>query len=293
MWNEKDIDYLINFYPVRGKSWCMKALNKTESQIRHKAAQLRLKQDKTSLFFKEWQEKARVSKIGKKRPNQADVIRKLRNEGKINISEEGRLSLSQKAKDRIKEKGHPRGSLGLKHTQQAKQKMSEATIKFWQNITPEQVSDMNLKAQKTKVAKGINVTPRKASWKGGWREIGGINKYYRSRWEANYARYLHLLKIVGAIKDWEHEPKTFWFEKIRRGTRSYLPDFLVIDNDGVESYHEIKGWMDDKSKTKLKRMKIYYPKVNLVLIEKDQYMKIGKDHVEFIDDWEFDSKGKI
>lgn len=102
----------------------------------------------------------------------------------------------------------------------------------------------------------------------GWREIGGVRKYYRSKWEANYARYLEWLRSRGDISNWEHEPKTFWFEAIRRGVRSYLPDFRVTENGGAEVYHEVKGWMDPKSKTKLKRMAKYHPTVKIVVIDK-------------------------
>ena len=145
---------------------------------------------------------------------------------------------------------------------------------------------------KTKVGKGVPINPRKASWKAGWREIGGVRKYYRSRWEANYARYLVAAKEAKLIADWKHEPTTFWFEAIKRGTRSYLPDFLVVGIDGSEIYHEVKGWMDDRSKTKLKRMRIYHPTVALKVIEKPEYLAIAKDWCEKISDWEYDSKGK-
>ncbi len=52
--------------------------------------------------------------------------------------------------------------------------------------------------------------------------------YFRSRWERNWARYLNFLVQHGEITGWEYEPKTFWFHKIKRGTRSYKPDFIKI-----------------------------------------------------------------
>lgn len=122
--------------------------------------------------------------------------------------------------------------------------------------------------------------------KQGWREIGGYRKYYRSRWEANYARYLEWLKQLGEIKEWLHEPETFWFENIKRGVRSYLPDFKVTNNNGDIEYHEVKGWMDDRSKTKLKRMKKYYPHIKMVLIQAKQYKEIGKKVSIMISGWE-------
>ena len=77
-----------------------------------------------------------------------------------------------------------------------------------------------------------------------------------------------MMKIHGHIREWEHEPKTFWFEGIKRGCVSYLPDFRVTKNNGEEEYHEVKGWMDDRSKTKIARMAKYFPDVKLIVIEK-------------------------
>ncbi len=100
----------------------------------------------------------------------------------------------------------------------------------------------------------------------GWRKIGRRKIYARSTWESNYARYLQWRKECGAIKSWEHEPKTFWFKGIRRGVCSYLPDFRVKGNDGEVVYYEVKGYMDRRSRTKLKRMDKYFPEVKLVVI---------------------------
>lgn len=67
---------------------------------------------------------------------------------------------------------------------------------------------------------------------------------------------------------------------------SYLPDFRVITLDGKEEYHEVKGWMDDRSKTKIKRMSIYYPEVKLIVIDKKIYKSIEKKAKLFIKEWE-------
>ena len=103
--------------------------------------------------------------------------------------------------------------------------------------------------------------------KGGKRKDLG-NTYFRSAWEANYARYLNFAKIK-----WEYEPKTFWFDGIKRGSRSYTPDFYLPEED---RYVEIKGWMDKKSRTKLKRMAKYYPDVDIELIDSTRYRAIAK-----------------
>lgn len=118
-----------------------------------------------------------------------------------------------------------------------------------------------------------NGTPfnKHGSWKAAWTEVGGILFYARSRWEANYARYLQFLKERALVTSWEHEPETFWFEAIKRGCRSYLPDFKVTLPDGTIEYHEVKGWMDARSVTKIKRMAKYHPKITLVVRDAKWY----------------------
>lgn len=110
--------------------------------------------------------------------------------------------------------------------------------------------------------------------------------YVRSAWEANYCRYLNWLKEQGEITHWEYEPQTFWFEGIKRGNRSYTPDFRITNADGSVEYHEIKGYMDQASKTKLKRMAKYHPAIKLVLIDKPAYRALAKDIRAFISEWE-------
>jgi hypothetical protein len=87
------------------------------------------------------------------------------------------------------------------------------------------------------------------------KDLGGL--HVRSAWEANYARYLNWLLVHGQIGGWAYEPQLFIFYGIRRGVRAYLPDFKVLLNDGSFEFHEIKGYMDAKSKLKLKRMAKY------------------------------------
>jgi hypothetical protein len=96
-------------------------------------------------------------------------------------------------------------------------------------------------------------------------DLGG--KYFRSLWERNYARWLQLRKERGEIKDWQYEPRIFWFETIRRGTTNYRPDFRVDELDGSHWWAEVKGWMSRQDMTKLKRMKKYFPAERIVVID--------------------------
>jgi hypothetical protein len=92
----------------------------------------------------------------------------------------------------------------------------------------------------------------------------------------NYARYLEFLKSINNIRDWDYETTTFWFEKIKRGVRSYKPDFQVTLLDGTTEFHEVKGWMDARSQTKINRMRIYYPNIKLIIIDQKCYKSISE-----------------
>jgi hypothetical protein len=107
----------------------------------------------------------------------------------------------------------------------------------------------------------------RATWKQDWAEIGGKRNFYRSRWEYRYALYLEFMKKHNKITEWEHEPHTFYFEGIKRGTNNYKPDFRVLFPSGNVEWYEVKGYMDSKSATKIKRMKKYHPDVVLNVID--------------------------
>ena len=107
-------------------------------------------------------------------------------------------------------------------------------------------------------------------------DINGTTMFFRSKWEANYALYLDFLTDHKEILKWEFEPDTFMFEAIKLGTRSYTPDFKVFNRNGSFEYHEVKGYMDSKSKTKLKRFAKYYPDIKLVLIDGEEYLLLKK-----------------
>ena len=105
--------------------------------------------------------------------------------------------------------------------------------------------------------------------------INGKEMYFRSKAEANYALYLDWLQKEGEIEKWEYEPDIFTFDAIKYGTRQYTPDFKILTR-GIIRYDEVKGFMDSKSRTKLKRMAKYYPEVAIVIIDSKCYNDIKK-----------------
>jgi hypothetical protein len=131
----------------------------------------------------------------------------------------------------------------------------------------------------------IHLKDGKSTWKQEWAEIGGKRCFFRSRWEYRYALYLELMKQNKYVVEWEHEPKVFYFEGIKRGTTNYKPDFKVTFPSGKEEWFEIKGYMDAKSKTKIKRMAKYYPDLVLRVIDKTWFSENSKKLKAIIKNW--------
>lgn len=166
-------------------------------------------------------------------------------------------------------------------------RMGWASRAAWDSMTPEVRMARDQKIMRTRLARNIGAPHRpSATWKAGWREVGGVRLYARSRWEANIARYLEFLKSHGQIAAWAHEPETFWFEAIRRGVRSYKPDFRVTRTDGGIYYVEVKGWMDSRSRTTLRRMKKYHPLVKIDLIDTRRYRVLHSQCRAMVSGWE-------
>jgi len=82
-------------------------------------------------------------------------------------------------------------------------------------------------------------------------------QWMRSSWELKYAEYLDKKGIK-----WEYETKWFIF---KNGLR-YLPDFYLPE---LNEWHEVKGWMDEKSKTKIALFISEFPNEKLVIIDKE------------------------
>jgi len=92
-----------------------------------------------------------------------------------------------------------------------------------------------------------------------------INFFVRSTWEANFIRFLKHKNI-----EFQYEPKMFTFDNIRYGTVSYIPDFYLPKED---IWIEIKGWLQPKSKCKMRRFKKYFPddfkKLKFICLKED------------------------
>lgn len=178
--------------------------------------------------------------------------------------------------------GHPRGMAGKQHTDATKERLRQTTTERWRNATPAERERMVAGVRAAEpYRRNENTYSRTKSGKRA--DLDGL--YVRSAWEANYARYLNWRLSHGDIRSWEYEPRTFDFP-VKRGNRSYTPDFLVVLPDGSTEWHEVKGWMDDNSRVRLDRFSRYFPDETLVLIDEPVYRSIARDASSLIDGWE-------
>lgn len=209
---------------------------------------------------------------------------------KYNSVEERHRAVGESTRRHIKENGHPRGMLGKSQTREHLAKMQEGARKWRDGLTAREKAAFYDRQVRAKIEKYGSGSPALRSGNAYSRTKSGkrpdLNgQFFRSSWEANYARFLNLLVKQGVVEGWEYEPDTFVFDKIKRGTRTYTPDFRVKKLDGGIYYVEVKGWMDKKSKTRLKRMAKYYPAVDLQLVDAKRYRALAKEFA-WLPQWE-------
>ena len=315
IWTKDDDTYLARHYMTVDYKDIAKALGRSVGAVRNRRYKILPQQvgkwtnDEIELLRSEYSGKEFSEEIDLDglanvlSRHKTNICRKARELGLTNISRRSkkcrfadcRLQGEQLVRARsaqmkawYSENEHPRGMAGKKHTAATLQVISESSRKIWAVMSPAEKLERSTRMLKRRREVYGSLPPKagRGSWKAGWRNIGGANVFYRSRWEANYARYLQWLKDRGEIQDWQHEPDTFWFEAIKRGVRSYLPDFKVTEVGGAIAYHEVKGWMDARSRTTIKRMGKYHPKVKLIVIEAKQYKALSKQLGRIVEGWE-------
>ena len=274
-WTKQEIKFLKENYPLRGKQYCCTQLNRGEGSVRWMTSMLKIRYIKDKTKNPYWLNivTQRAKKlVGRKRPQHAIAIKQMWKDGRYPPKTKAqREAISKRAREYLLTYGHPRGYLGHHPSLATRQIISQKSKESWARKTPEQKEACNQKRRETrmknkshrKTLKNTNIYSRTKSGKR--KDLN--DQFFRSRTEANYARYLNLRECK-----WKYEKKTFIFHKIKRGTMSYTPDFYLPDED---TYIEVKGWLDPKSITKFKRMKKYYPEEfkKLVIVKEELTIK--------------------
>lgn len=313
-WTEQEIEYLKNEYSkVNGKS-ITNITNRLASELGKKASSIRNKAYTLGIthkekFYTEQEIEFLKNNIDKMtyddmavilKKNKCNICRKCKQLGlkKTKSSNSKLIELKPRhkfTKEDI-EKGiavnkekyanglHPKGYLGHKHSPETREKLSQASKRGWSNMTPEKLKERGLKMINAKIKNGtlnpLLFQKNPYSRARGGKRADLDNRYFRSAWEANIARYYNFIGVK-----WEYEPKTFIFQNITRGSVSYTPDFYLPDTD---EWVEVKGWFDGKSKTKLKRFAKQYPEEykKLSIIQEKEYNEIKRKVSSFIPNWE-------
>lgn len=81
--------------------------------------------------------------------------------------------------------------------------------------------------------------------------------------EAKYAQFLQEQKIAGEIT-------LFKFEsiKLRLADKTYYtPDFMVLDREGIITFHEVKGFWQDDARVKIKVAAEQFPEFGFVAVQ--------------------------
>jgi len=257
-YTQEEIDYLIANYHSYNLVEVAAKLNRPKANVCRKARELGIERNQS-----------------KKNPK--DKKQKI-----VHTAEELSAMHSEAMKKHWATHEHPRGMLGKKQSEKCRKASRERQIKFWSEITDKERASWAEKQVATRIKNNTlnpnlnSSNPYSRTRSGRRPDLGNI--FFRSAWEANIARYFNYLNI-----EWQFEPKTFYFEGIKRGCVSYLPDFYLPQTN---EWVEVKGWMDDKSKTKLKRFSKYYPQEKLILIDRKKYTEIEKQYKHRISGWE-------
>ena len=294
-WSDPEIDMLKSMYGEhKDIKDISQTLGRTEASVRNKAYKLGITNSKfltpdQELYLKENYESYNLqeisSKLGMDKANVCRAVKRLgieRTGKKKQFTkpyikkdpEQTKFLKSQVMKEWHKTHEHPKGMKGKTHSNEYRREISDRVKKYWREVTEAEIEARRVKQVNTKIKNGtlnsnLNCSNPYSRTKSGKREDLN-NTFFRSAWEANYARYLNFSKVK-----WEFEPKTFYFKDIKRGCVYYTPDFYLPETD---QWVEVKGWMDDKSKTKLKRFKKFFPEEfsKLILITKKEYKEIEK-----------------
>lgn len=97
--------------------------------------------------------------------------------------------------------------------------------------------------------------------------------FFRSTWEANYARYLNEIGVK-----WKYESMTYSLGQ----DKTYTPDFILEDGTHVE----IKGWLMAKGAEKIRLFQEQHPHIPFKIIGRPEYNALKKQYQFLIKYWE-------
>lgn len=120
--------------------------------------------------------------------------------------------------------------------------------------------------------------PQNNAFKGnGFRK--DLNQFFRSRWEANFARILRYMRL-----DYDYEANRFdLIDSV------FIPDFYLSKQN---LFVEIQGFLRKTKQDKLKKFSELYPNIKLFILDAQGYGKLENVYSPLIHSWEFSGSKK-
>lgn len=98
-----------------------------------------------------------------------------------------------------------------------------------------------------------------------WTDRRGRVFVFKSTWELAYAQHLDAKQLT-----WEYEPCKFPLVECK----CYTPDFAVYESGSVE-YHEVKGWLDQKTIRRISEFRRTYPRERFKMVGPLELAELG------------------
>lgn len=97
---------------------------------------------------------------------------------------------------------------------------------------------------------------------------GGAGR--RTKWQAEWAGYLHVMQGAGQLVGWREEGFSVALEDPTvEGKRvHYRPDFYVVRADGVHELHETKGYLEEDARKTMRWFAQRWPFLGLRVLTK-------------------------
>lgn len=315
MWTSAEKDLLIELYDTHTDRDLCSILNKTSGQVRGMKERLGLNRkshpftseekeiienyylcnpdeiDLNKLAAEMGRERTSISRYARSlgltrtdRPPSSATVEKIKASQEIfRNSQEYIETIKPKCAEMLSyyaKNQHPRGMLGKHHTDEVRKRLSESHRDIWAHMSVDDRMDLVKKIRSGCIAKGVYVATSNTYSRchGGYRD--DLHQYFRSSWEANIARLFNHLGF-----SWEYEATRFKYDDLGDGVLSYCPDFYIPE---IDSWVEVKGWMDEKSVLRLKKFREVYPEQysKLLLVDEKVYSCISKDLSHVIPHWE-------
>lgn len=174
--------------------------------------------------------------------------------GKLSSLYRRKFSKEHRRKLSLSQKGKNNSMYGVyrKHTKEVRKKISDSKKQLWLDGVYKYNNYSNTK----------------------WGHRKDLKQFFRSTWEANFARVLKYLKI----------PYRYEWKRFNTSYGSYTPDFYIPSR---RIYVEVKGWENPKFNQKVKRNWLRNNcGVVVVMIRKDKYLIIERIFSKLLGNWE-------